>query len=112
MKVLLILTALLLLSCSCSKKEEELPQVHTVDVEVPQIVKEKCIMCHDVVKRKVGPSFIQVRDKYKKDPDAIKKIARSIKEGSEGKWGRIPMMPNDVTEKEALYIADWIMSIK
>ncbi len=99
------------MSCGGDGNREEI-QAQVVKVEMPEIVREKCIMCHDVVKRKVGPSFIQVKERYKNDPDAIKRIARSIKKGSEGKWGRIPMMPNDVTEEEAKSIAEWIMSIK
>ncbi len=100
----------LLISCSGNNKKE-IGEVQSLSIPLPDIVREKCIMCHDTVERKVGPSFIQIKDKYKDDPEALKKLVRSIKRGSEGKWGRIPMMPNDVTEEEARKIAEWIMSV-
>ncbi len=113
----LLLSFLFLLSgCSKEAGEKERLQkseeVQVINVKVPSIVKDKCIMCHDVYKRKVGPSFLQVKDKYKEDPKAIEKISRSIKRGSQGKWGRVAMLPNDVTEEEAKQIAEWIMSLK
>ncbi len=113
----LVLTLLILLS-GCSKETEKKEQLQklekakAINVKIPLVVKDKCIMCHDVFKRKVGPSFIQVRDRYKEDPKAIEKISKSIKRGSQGKWGRVAMLPNDVTEEEAKQIAEWIMSLK
>ncbi len=117
MLLYLFLTLTLLLS-GCSKETEKKEQLQkseeakVINVEIPPIVKDKCIMCHDVFKRKVGPSFVQVRDRYMGDPKAIEKISRSIKRGSQGKWGRVAMLPNDVTEEEANQIAEWIMSLK
>jgi len=108
---------LILLIVGCSKETTEegkklASETPKTNIELPQIVKDKCIMCHDAYRRKVGPSFLQVKEKYKDDPEAIEKIIKSIKGGSQGKWGRIAMLPMDVSEEEAKYIAEWIMSLK
>ena len=39
------------------------------------------------------------------------RLVKSIKAGSMGKWGPIPMPPNAVTDDEAKQLAEWIMSL-
>ena len=67
---------------------------------------KNCLACHSVEKKMVGPSF---KDIAAKGGDAGK-LADSIKNGSKGKWGAIPMPPNRVSDEEAQQLATWVLS--
>ena len=45
------------------------------------VVKAKCVACHDVDKKKVGPAFKDVAAKYKGDKGADAKVIEKMKEG-------------------------------
>jgi cytochrome c len=45
------------------------------------VVKAKCVACHDVDKKKVGPSFKDSAAKYKGDKGAQAKVVEKMKEG-------------------------------
>lgn len=45
------------------------------------VVKGKCVACHDVDKKKVGPAFKDVAAKYKGDKGAAAKVVEKMKEG-------------------------------
>ncbi len=52
-----------------------------------------CLACHAVDKKIVGPAFKDVAAKYSSDKDGQAKIAASIRDGSNGKWGAGGVMP-------------------
>ena len=45
------------------------------------VVKAKCVACHDAEKKKVGPSFRDAAAKYKGDKGAEGKVVEKMKEG-------------------------------
>lgn len=45
------------------------------------VVKGKCVACHDAEKKKVGPSFKDIAAKNKGSKDAKGKIVAAMKEG-------------------------------
>ena len=67
-----------------------------------------CVACHTVDSQLVGPAMKEVAAKYAGDADHI---ANSIKNGSSGNWGAIPMPPNAVSDEEAGQLAEWILSL-
>ena len=71
-----------------------------------------CLRCHGMDRRYVGPSFRQIADRYRAQPDAANYLARKIREGSVGVWGRtvMPRHPQ-VTEAESSDIARWLLSL-
>lgn len=71
-----------------------------------------CAACHSIDTKLVGPSYKDVAAKYAGQGDAVATLAASIKNGSQGKWGPIPMPPNQVTDEEAKTLAEWILSLK
>ncbi|MEN3033996.1 MAG: c-type cytochrome [Aquificaceae bacterium] len=71
-----------------------------------------CLACHDVNAKKVGPAFKDVAAKYAGITGSIDELAKSIKNGGSGKWGSVPMPPQNVTEEEAKKLAEWIVSIQ
>ena len=73
-----------------------------------------CMACHQVDKKMVGPSYKEVAAKFRKDKNAVAVMVKSIRGGSQGKWGpQVPMPPNAaVSESEAQILAKWILSLK
>ena len=69
---------------------------------------KNCLACHSVEKKMVGPSFKDIAAKG----GVAGKLADSIKNGSKGKWGAIPMPPNRVSDEEAQQLAAWVLSLK
>lgn len=52
-----------------------------------------CLACHAIDKKIVGPAYHDVALKYKDDPQAVTHLETSIRNGSVGKWGQVPMPP-------------------
>ena len=71
-----------------------------------------CLRCHGLDRRYVGPSFRQIAARYQDRPDAAAYLARKIREGSVGEWGRtvMPRHPQ-VTEVQAQAMALWVLSL-
>ncbi|MDP4837182.1 MAG: cytochrome C', partial [Burkholderiales bacterium] len=68
--------------------------------DVEALAKSKnCLSCHAIDKKLVGPAYKDVAKG--KDPKGgeitVERLVNSIKNGSMGKWGPIPMPPNPVT---------------
>ncbi|HBZ17798.1 MAG TPA: cytochrome C biogenesis protein CcsA [Betaproteobacteria bacterium] len=87
-------------------------QVQANDVEA--LAKSKnCLSCHAIDKKLVGPAYKDVAKG--KDPKGgkitVERLVNSIKKGSMGKWGPIPMPPNAVTDEEAKQLAEWVLSL-
>lgn len=70
----------------------------------------KCLGCHRVDKKIIGPSFKDVAKKY---PHAKDKIIQSIKNGSKGQWkssnGAIMPPFKEIDEKELQTLSGWIL---
>lgn len=73
--------------------------------------KSKCMACHQVDKKALGPSFKEVAAKYKGDKAAEAMLAESIVKGVKGKWGKIPMPPQKVAPADAQVLAKWILTL-
>jgi cytochrome c len=71
-----------------------------------------CAACHNVAMKMVGPALNEVAAKNAGVEGAAATLAASIKNGSSGKWGPIPMPPNAVSEEEAKTLAEWILTLK
>jgi len=72
-----------------------------------------CLSCHSITEKIVGPAFKDVVAKYSSDPDAVGTLTQSIKNGSRGKWGRVPMPAHSSLSSDDLKaLATWVMSHK
>lgn len=81
--------------------------------DASELAKTKnCMACHSVDTKLVGPSYKDVAEKYADQDDAVAHLATSIKEGSSGTWGPVPMPPNAVSDDEANALATWIAGLK
>ena len=82
--------------------------------DVEALAKSKnCLSCHAVDKKFVGPAYKEIAKG--KDPKGgeipVERLVKSIKAGSMGKSGPIPMPTNAVTDDEAKQLAEWILSL-
>lgn len=74
---------------------------------------KNCMACHALDKKLVGPSYKDVAAKYASDKDAAGKLAKKIREGGTGAWGKVPMPANpQVSEADALALAKWVLTVK
>jgi cytochrome c len=83
-------------------------------VASPELANAKnCGACHAVDKKRIGPSYQAIAEKYASDRDAVAKLARKVREGGVGVWGQIPMPANpQVTPDEATALSKWILSVR
>jgi len=80
---------------------------------VPAVAsKNACLTCHAVDKKIVGPAFQAVAQKYRNDNAAQASIEGSVRKGSTGKWGAVPMPPNPTVKEDDLKkLSAWILSL-
>lgn len=77
------------------------------------LVRSNCLACHQVDKRKYGPTLKEVAAKYADDKDAAGKLARKIRAGGSGVWGPDVMPPQpQVSQADALALANYVLSLK
>ncbi|MEX2235216.1 MAG: ThuA domain-containing protein [Cyclobacteriaceae bacterium] len=71
-----------------------------------------CKSCHKETEKSIGPSYVQVAQKYAKDSDATNYLIGKILKGSQGVWGET-QMPGHPTlpESDVYQIVSWIMSL-
>ncbi len=71
-----------------------------------------CKVCHKVAEKSVGPSYIAVAERYKKDPNAVPYLTKKIIRGGGGVWGEVAMAAHpDLSDQDARQIVSWIQSL-
>jgi cytochrome c len=74
---------------------------------------KRCLGCHVVDGKRVGPSFKDVAKRYAAQPATAPMLAKKIIEGGSGNWGPVPMTANSqVNEADAKRLVAWILSLK
>jgi cytochrome c len=73
--------------------------------------KSKCMTCHQVDKKALGPSFKDIAAKYKGDSAAEATLVDSMLKGAKGKWGKIPMPPQKIAPVDAQKLTKWILTL-
>ena len=86
---------------------------HAADADGEAIVKKaRCVACHAVDAKRVGPAYKEVAAKYKADKGAEAKLAEKVVKGGSGVWGQVPMPPNpQVSADEAKTLVKWILAM-
>ncbi|GMT50117.1 MAG: hypothetical protein IEMM0008_1656 [bacterium] len=99
MKVIIfLLGCILIYSChdepakDTMKKMMKEPDQSVGDVKL-LVQSKRCIYCHDMRQKLLGPSFIDIKERYKDKPEGKKLLMKGLLEGSKGKWGDIAMAP-------------------
>ncbi|HTH39659.1 MAG TPA: c-type cytochrome [Rhodocyclaceae bacterium] len=79
------------------------------------IKKARCVACHAVDKKLVGPAYKDVAEKYRGDAGAVTKLTHKVRNGGSGVWGEIPMTPNGpdkISDADLNTAIEWILSLK
>ena len=71
--------------------------------------KRNCLACHQLDKKAVGPSFLDVAARYKGDANAESTLATKVKNGGGGVWGTIPMPPNAIGDEDLRALVKWVL---
>ena len=77
--------------------------------------KNRCVNCHALDRKNVGPSFKDVAAKYKADREAEMKLVKKVLEGGKGSWGTITMPARggfpDVPDSDVQPMVKYILSL-
>lgn len=77
------------------------------------IKKARCVACHAVDKKLVGPAYKDVAAKYKDHKEAEAALFDKVRKGGTGVWGQIPMPPNAATPAADISdLVTWILTLK
>ena len=77
------------------------------------IVKSDCVGCHKKDEKIIGPSYVEIAEKYPSTDENITLLASKIIKGGKGVWGPIPMTPHtNITDDEAKTMVKYILSFK
>lgn len=75
--------------------------------------KNDCLGCHAVATKLVGPAFKDVATKYAGQSDAVERLAESVRNGSVGKWGDLPMPAHPkLSASDTKKLVQWVLSAK
>lgn len=78
------------------------------------VKKARCVACHTVDAKRVGPAYRDVAAKYRNDPKAPGKLFEKVRKGGSGNWGEVPMMPHEadkISDEDLKAAIQWILSL-
>ncbi len=71
-----------------------------------------CKSCHKEAEKSIGPSFMQVAQKYNINPNAMDYLTEKIVKGGGGVWGEAQMSAHPTLPKNDVHqIVQWILSL-
>lgn len=72
-----------------------------------------CAACHQIDAASIGPSYVDVANKYPNNDETIQYLADKILNGGSGVWGNVPMAAHpNMKHDEAETLAKDIMALK
>lgn len=100
-----------------SSNENSSAQVAEQASKVPAgkqlISKSDCMSCHADKSKIIGPSYLDVANKYQATAENITLLAGRIIKGGQGVWGEIPMTPHpQLGQADAEEMVKYILTIK
>jgi len=84
-----------------------------VDPGLSLMRQSDCFNCHAIETPLVGPSFLAVADKYRKQADAPELLNKKVRLGGSGVWGQVPMLAHPQhTEDEVAIMLRWVLTLE
>ncbi len=75
--------------------------------------KSDCFNCHASNRLLVGPSFVQIAEKYRDQPHAIEQSVARVQKGSTGVWGKVAMLPHaEHTPAQVQQMVEYVYSVQ
>ena len=78
------------------------------------VKKARCVACHTVDSKRVGPPYKEVAARYRGDSGAPGRLFDKVRAGGSGNWGDIPMLPHPadkISDEELKAAIKWILSL-
>jgi cytochrome c len=79
------------------------------------IKKARCVACHTVDQKRVGPPYKEVAAKYKGDAKAPAQLFNKVRAGGSGNWGQVPMIPHPadkISDEDLKAAIHWILALE
>jgi cytochrome c len=68
-----------------------------------------CFNCHALDRAIVGPSFLDIANKYRDQPGAMERSIERVLKGSTGVWGKVAMLPHSQhTQEQIASMVAWV----
>ncbi len=77
------------------------------------IKKARCISCHALDRKLVGPAYKDVAAKYRGQEGAAARLQAKVRQGGVGVWGAVPMPPNPperISDADLAAVIEWMLS--
>lgn len=98
------------LLCWASLGCASLASAQTTGIDVAQ--SNNCLACHQVDRKRVGPAFNLIAQRFANQDGAVEYLAQTIRQGGRGRWGAVPMPAQpQVSPANAKIIGAWILSL-
>ena len=77
-------------------------------------VEGNCNNCHNLTAVMVGPTLIDIADKYRNDKEAQEKLEKKVRTGGAGSWGAMPMPGTrpSISDESIKVLVTWILEQK
>jgi cytochrome c len=128
MKKFLIVLAVSSFVFACNSSEDSKPaeekkaDTTPAVAATPEVPNEKgleligagdCTTCHEIDKKKIGPAYVDVANKYPNTQATIDTLVNKVIKGGQGNWGAIPMAPHPtLAEADVREMVKYIMTLK
>lgn len=71
-----------------------------------------CFGCHGIDTQVIGPPWKEVSAKYAGNANAKEILLTSLRKGSRGKWGSVPMpVQGRVSDEDAAVVINYVLSL-
>lgn len=73
-----------------------------------------CNNCHHPSDETVGPTLVQIADKYRNDKEAQGKLEKKVRSGGAGSWGVMPMpgTRQSISDEDIKVLVAWMLEQK
>jgi cytochrome c len=77
------------------------------------IRKSDCFNCHTANRPLVGPTFVDIANKYRDQPHQLDQSVTRVIQGSTGVWGKVAMLPHSQhTREQVQQMVEYVFSVK
>lgn len=78
------------------------------------VKKARCVACHAVDAKRVGPAYKDVAARYRGDAQAPALLFDKVRHGGSGNWGDVPMIPHGpdkISDEDLKAAIQWTLSL-
>lgn len=79
----------------------------------PELIKKaRCVACHALDAKRLGPAYREVAEKYHGQADAPNRLFDKVRHGGAGAWGQVPMPPHGedkISDADLKAVVHWIL---